>query len=174
MTELKFVGPVNMTGHYSKIISRPRAGLFRLIYKLWKSLNTKRKVISITREYLLQITLNKIIRGPQSEQSASNLFQQPDTRKTSSNSIALLNLSLLCFINPEKPKSSKLQNRNASFTISFLLWILYDVFITCMTTGKLACLNGRYLSAFVITPIKLLFSTNYNQSRHITINHKSD
>ena len=47
-------------GYYSKIISRPHAGLFLLIYILflntrtyrstkWKSLNSKRKVTSITR-----------------------------------------------------------------------------------------------------------------------------
>ena len=51
--------PVNMTGCYSKIISRPHAGFFLLIYKFlntrtyrstkWKSLSTQRKVNSITR-----------------------------------------------------------------------------------------------------------------------------
>ena len=57
------------------------------------------------------MTLNKVNRETESEQSAPNLFQQPGTRKTSSNSSALLNLSLLCFINPGNLKPSILQNR---------------------------------------------------------------
>ena len=65
-SELKFASQVifwpvrnHMAGYYSKIISRPHAGLFLLIYIFlntrtyrstkWKSLNSKRKVISITR-----------------------------------------------------------------------------------------------------------------------------
>ena len=113
--------PVNITGYYSKIISRPHAGLFLLIYiflntRRYGSTKTVKEKLSQLQEgeYLLQISLNKINRGPESKQSASNLLK---------NSSALLNLSLLCFINLGNLKPSILQNRNVSFTMSFLLWM---------------------------------------------------